>query len=85
MSKVRIWLAIDARTILTSDLQGHNADVNAKLTMNMTTEVNIKVGVEIENLKIYSFLYVHAVSQPSHLIDYDEVDLESSIPIGEGP
>lgn len=64
--------------------QGRNADVDAKLTMNMTTEVNIKIGIEIENLKIYSFLYVHAISQPSHLIDYDEVELESSIPIGEG-
>ncbi len=66
-------------------LQGRNADVDVKLTMNMTTEVNIKIGVEIENLKIYSFLYVHANAQPSHLIDYDEVDLESSISIGDGP
>jgi tRNA A-37 threonylcarbamoyl transferase component Bud32 len=74
--------AIEPASVVVS--KGRNADADAKLTMNMTTEVNIKIGIEIENLKIYSFLYVHAISQPSHLIDYDEVELESSIPIGEG-
>ena len=64
--------------------QANKANVVMRLTMNMTTEVNIKIGVEVENLKIYSFIYIHATSKPSHLIDHDEVELESMIPIGEG-
>ena len=57
------------------------------MTMQMTTEIDINVGLECSSEKKHSFISLHLMSELSSFIDLEEVTLEGGSgakPVGDG-
>jgi tRNA A-37 threonylcarbamoyl transferase component Bud32 len=59
-------------------------EIEVSLTMNMTTEMEVATGLEMPDQKTHCFFVLNVISEPSPLIDFDELVFDNNKVLGDG-